>query len=209
MLTVYCVYWGDKYSIQYPRRLQMMVARNLSLPHRFVCISDKVIDGVETVKPLCDYPFWWQKIGLFHPDLNDGPAIYFDLDVVITGNLDGFAAYTGGGLWMPRNWSNSGHSGWQSSVMAWRGSDASEIFTSFDFERDSPRLWGDQEFITELMGDRVHEIPLGEIISYKYHCRGRSLPEHAKVVCFHGKPDYHEVSDSWVKRALLSTQTSV
>jgi hypothetical protein len=40
------------------------------------------------------------------------------------------------------------------------------------------------------------------VVSYKYHCRTTGkLPDNARVVSFHGKPDPSEVSDAWVKKA--------
>lgn len=175
------------------------MAKNLTIPHRFLCITDQNVDGVDCIPPVVNYQGWWQKIGLFYPGLTDGQAMYLDLDVVVTGSLDEMVAkYTNGGLWMTRNWSPSGHGGWQSSVMFWSGDAGEQIWDQFDYDNDSNRLWGDQEFITELMGERVNEMDPGEVVSYKYHCRGKGLPDGAKIVAFHGKPDYHECGDSWI-----------
>jgi hypothetical protein len=73
-----------------------MVARNLTLPHRFICITDEELDipGIETV-PM-DWSKHWPgtcgvKLMLWRPDIGSvlGPRIfYLDLDVVITANID-------------------------------------------------------------------------------------------------------------------------
>ena len=84
-LTVYCVYWGDKYDKAYVYALKEMVDRNLTIPHEFVCITTDKFEGIQTKLPFVPYHGWWQKIGLFAPFIAQGPSLYFDLDVVITG----------------------------------------------------------------------------------------------------------------------------
>ena len=37
------------------------------------------------------YPGWWAKINLFAPGMFDGPVLYFDLDTMPVGTLDGLA----------------------------------------------------------------------------------------------------------------------
>ena len=199
------MFWGDKYSVDYVYALKRMVELNLTTPHEFICITSQPMPGVNCIQPECDYHGWWQKLQLFKPGLATGPSLYLDLDVVITGSLDGLVEqYAGCELAMPANWAMSGHGGCQSSVMIWRGDTCHDIWQSFDYEADSKRLWGDQEFITERLGDpgagRITKITPSQIVSYKYHCR-TGQPKDAKVIVFHGKPDPHEVSDKWVINA--------
>jgi hypothetical protein len=47
-LTVVCWLWGDKYTDEHVTRMASMAARHLP-PHRFVCIADRGIDGVDTL----------------------------------------------------------------------------------------------------------------------------------------------------------------
>ena len=199
MVTVYSVLWGDKYAPEYVYTLRNMVAKHLSKPHKFVCITDAELDGIETIKPIHDWPGWWQKMQLFH--FADGPTLYLDLDVVITGNLDHIANYSQvGPLAAPANWAQSGHGGIQSSVMAWSGRYERPYL---EFLKDPVgimgRLWGDQEYLTELL-DTFWEMP--GVYSYKYHCRTQGEPpSDAAVVVFHGKPDPHECNEQWIKRS--------
>lgn len=199
MLNVWTILWGDKYAKDYVYRLKWMVKQHLVRPHRFRCITDQQLPGIETVKPVCDYHGWWQKIGLFKPGLTSGFNLWLDLDVTIVGNLDWICRYERKNLAAPWNWAQSGHGGVQSSVMVW--DECPEIWERFDYKRDSERLWGDQEFITELRDQgviKVDQMPPERVVSYKYHCR-HHLPGGSSVVCFHGKPDPHEVRDTWVK----------
>lgn len=194
MITVWCVCVGDKYDSAYVYALRDMVATYLTIEHDFLCITTRKLDGIQTVLPYAPYQGWWSKINLFAPGMARGPSLYFDLDVVITQNIDYLKEYTKHQFSAPANWAKSGHGGIQSSVMAWSG-DWTEPFNRFDYQADPDRLWGDQEFLWELLQDDWVRIP--GIGSYKYHCK-QGLPPDIKVCVFHGKPDPHEISDLWL-----------
>lgn len=191
-LTVYSVLWGDKYHPGYVYALKEAVEKNLTVEHEFVCVTDHDLPGIKTIPDLVDWHGWWQKLSLF--GLADGPSLYFDLDVVITGSLDYLVTYTECELAAPANWAQSGHGGVQSSVMAWDGT-LKRPFTEFDYLADSKRLWGDQEYLWELLGDDWVRIP--HVGSYKYHCKN-GKPDWMRVCVFHGKPDPHEIKDLWI-----------
>ena len=194
MLDVFSVFWGDKYNKAYVYALKEMVAKNLTLPHRFRCITNQHLPGINTVLPPVSYPGWWQKIGLFAPLLATGPSVYFDLDVVITGNVDYLADYTDR-FSAPANWAQSGYGGIQSSVMCWPGNWTAP-YERFDWQDMQKRkVWGDQEYLWELLGDDWQRIP--HVGSYKYHCK-QSVPSDMRVMVFHGKPDPDEVTDPWI-----------
>lgn len=192
-LNVFCVYWGNKYSVAYVHALKMMVSEYLTVPHDFICISSQKINNITTINPVVFFAGWWQKIGLFAPGIAKKPSIYFDLDVVITGNIDYLVKYTDR-FSAPANWAQSGHGGVQSSVMAWPGS-WNTPFYLFNYERDKIKFYGDQEYLTSILNDAWQKIP--GVGSYKYHCKS-NVPENIKIICFHGKPDPHEVDDRWI-----------
>jgi len=195
-LTVYCVCVGNKYTIAYVHALKEMVSKNLTVPHSFKCITDQEITGIETVPPAAPYQGWWSKLNLFK--MATGRSLYFDLDVVITGNIDYLSEYSNCKIAAPANWARSGHGGLQSSVMAWDGT-WTEPFHRFDYDKDSKRLWGDQEFLWEMLGNDWIRIP--HIGSYKYHVRPEGeIPDWMKVCVFHGLPDPHEVNDTCILR---------
>ena len=204
MLTVWSLCWGDKYDDYCVQRLQRETWRYLTIPHRFVCVTERDIEGVECLTPEVDWPGWWGKLDLFRRGTEQN--LYLDLDVVITGNLDELVMrHAQCTLAMPWNWAQSGHGGCQSSVMLWRGTKAGIISEAFNPAiaywppvNKPGVLWGDQEYITQHRdgGFPVTEIQSGEIVSYKYHCRD-GLPEGAKVVVFHGEPKPSAVSESW------------
>jgi len=179
-----------------------MVCKHLTIPHNFYCLSDRQIGDINCLIPDEKWPGWWSKLLLFR--YAGEPVLYLDLDVVIVGELDSLVSYR---LSMAANWAQSGHGGCQSSVMSW-GEHLEYIPDLFDPDKlTAPEngnhgyyegLWGDQEYITKLMGDPGdHVIPMNRVYSYKYHCQN-GLPDDASVVCFHGTPKPDEVSDAWV-----------
>ena len=205
MLTVWCVLNGDKYSDIDAHILKGMVERNLYQPHRFRCLSDRPIEGIDCLIPADRWPGWWAKLLLFR--YSEGQNLYLDLDVVVTGNLDGLVSER---LAMASNWAQSGHGGCQSSVMSW-AHDYSVLPDMFRVEELEPPangncgayrgLWGDQEYITHQLGCPGGVIAeMKGIYSYKYHCRD-GLPDDASVVCFHGEPKPGQVSDAWVTKS--------
>lgn len=93
ILTVACVYRsGSKlYSRRYVEALLDMVRRNLSLPHRFVCLTDDLDVPCERIPLVTAWPGFFSKIELFRPGLFGGSVLYFDLDTVIHSNIDSLA----------------------------------------------------------------------------------------------------------------------
>ena len=70
-----------------------MVARNLSLPHRFVCLSNVDVP-CERIPLKHDWPGWWSCIELFRPDLPvEGRLLHIELDTLIMGSLGPIARY--------------------------------------------------------------------------------------------------------------------
>lgn len=202
MLTVWTVCVGDKYTDEDVQIVRHMVAQNLETAHKFRCLSDRRIEGIDCFIPDEAWPGWWSKLLLFK--YATGQNLYLDLDVVVTGPLDRLISPQ---LSMPKNWAQSGHGGCQSSVMSW-GHYYPELWRTFEPSMLKPPengncgsfmgLWGDQEFITRKLGAPGGKIAaMPGIYSYKYHCR-QSLPDDAAVVCFHGEPKPGQVTDAWV-----------
>lgn len=225
MIDLWCVCVGDKYSENYVLNLHWMVKKNLNIPFRFNCITD--IDSIDDLhgitckeEIICHRPIinkgWWTKIDLLN---KPGPAIYFDLDVVIVDDITNLAKRASSTYFsMPRNWARSGHGGFQSSFSGW-SSYRKELYEQFNpihignsggsetcphyghYQQENVSHWGDQEWLTHNFSDKITAVPDGEVVSYKYHCQN-GLPVGAKVVCFHGYPKYTEVKHDWIDRAL-------
>jgi len=90
MINVVCVLrQGGKvgYDASWVEKLQSAVARNLTLPHKFICLSDCEVP-CERIPLDVDGDGFWAKLQLFKPGLFEGPVFYLDLDTVICGNID-------------------------------------------------------------------------------------------------------------------------
>jgi hypothetical protein len=205
-LTVACVLRsGGIYDASWVGKLQRGVARHLTLPHRFVCLSDLEVP-CEAIPLVTDWPGWWAKLELFRPGLFPGRVLYFDLDTVVVGSLDAIAAYPhrftmAHEFWRPRQYC--------STAMAWDGARDWGIAQGFNIalaeEYRNYNKIGDQAFIEDSL--TLRGIPIdafrdlfGErsIASYKAHHCQRAPPADAAVVAFHGRPKPHEFERGWV-----------
>lgn len=202
MLTVACVLKGGGiYTPDWVFRLRNMVARNLSVEHDFVCLTDYLPDLLPGVKTAgLAHPVtltgWWAKIELFRPGLFHGRVLYFDLDTVITGDLEPLATQAGKFIGI-RDWGHPGKI--NSSVMAWDARACHGIYQDLKV-RTLDEMRGDQDWITAWVGPCAVTWPSEMVVSYKRHCTGGvRYPVDARVVCFHGRPKMNEVKDEWVR----------
>jgi hypothetical protein len=221
MYTIACVlkHKGDFYNhrrkVEYDvgdvQWLAEHVAEHVTLPCRFVCLSDVELglDCVERVPLLENWPGWWSKLELFRPGLFTGNVLYLDLDTAVIGNIDDWLRLpTGGGFWMLSGLTEGllRRDQYGSGVMAWNG-DYSHLYRAFKADSETHMAtyvealrWGDQGFIAEHQPDKrkLQESLPGQLISYKIdYLQGKPL-DGVKIVCFHGKPKPKQVSHSWL-----------
>ena len=207
MVNVVCLKWGTKYSAEYVNKLAAMVRRNLKRPHRFMCLTEDTtgIDSSIECLPLLDDGIkgltgWWHKLSFFRPKVHDlkGPTLFLDLDVVITGPLDPFFEQPGDFV-IIKDWAYKSRKVWNSSVFRLEIGKQAHVYKEFirrGPEKVMASLHGDQNFISEMIPDAALW-PADWCVSYKYHCcvpkdATPHLPEGARVLVFHGKPDPHE-----------------
>lgn len=66
-----------------------MIKRHLTLSHRFICLSDVEVPGVETIPLKHNWGTWYSKFEIFRPDLPKADySFYLDLDTAIVGSID-------------------------------------------------------------------------------------------------------------------------
>lgn len=194
-LTVACVLKrGKRYSSTHVRALQNGVARNLSLKHNFVCLSDVNVP-CQRIKLQHNWKGWWSKVELFKLS---GPVLYLDLDVLPVGSLDDIAAKAfEKRLTILRDFNGPG---FNSSVMAWNVN----IKVLYDTFKFNPEKWitdlghrGDQGFIEDnskgikisIFQDTIPD----QVVSYKKHNCVAGIPEGARLVCLHGRPKFGDM----------------
>lgn len=179
-------------------RLFNMVSTHVSIPFKFVCFTDDTADidpRVECCKLENDYPTWWSKIEMFNSkNYYDRNIFFFDLDTVILSNIDHIVSreYKFAGL---RDFYHLNR--FASGIMAWHQTGRYKIYETFKLTSRKVMnacLGGDQEFISNCLRNEYEffqDLFPNEIVSYKVHCKKGNLetvPNGAKIVCFHGKP---------------------
>lgn len=225
-ITVLCVRFGTLYGRNYVERLRNMVSRNITVPYKFVCLTDDKIpiDGVESIyQPNANYKKgWWHKVHMFDPSLPlVGRILYFDLDVVVHGNLDKFVTNYSNEFVGIRDFNRKFYPSWQylnSSVMSWTHRTQTDIWTEYKKDINSAqRLAGDQDWIWKIARSRLNFWPDEWVQSYKWEVRSRNdLIYHSgkrafktvnndiqpnprcSISVFHGDPKPSDIQDKFV-----------
>ncbi|EQB7866340.1 hypothetical protein ISX58_07825 [Citrobacter amalonaticus] len=187
-----------------------------------ICLTDAgSIPGVETAPLMHNLPGWWSKIELFnpnHPVIGDKDLLYFDVDVVITGDIKIFDAAKE--FTMLREFNHPSRV--NSSIMFIPASIKQYVWDAFwtDPEKNMHECqtedkWGDQGFLGSVMKPVLwQDILPGSVVSYKCHIATRKMigynpdlasdyatgkvPDDVSVVCFHGSPRPWRTGFSWV-----------
>lgn len=222
MITVACVLTsGGDYDTAYVRRLQAGVAASLSIPYRFVCLSDVDVP-CECIPLVHGWPGWWAKMELFELL---GPLLYFDLDTIITGKINQLAEWivqSEKSLLMLRGFYRQDRC---SGILGWSG-DVSRIFHRFykehingsGFKQKPNKTYafagqqhfrGDQEWLTHYLKNVDNQLSvtmaqdvMPGIYSYKVDVRQTDkVPNDAKIICFHGRPRPTELPEGHELRA--------
>lgn len=211
-----------------------MVRRNMSRPYRFVCLTDDetgIDPSIETfaLPPIGIPEFdaatgWtrlhgWLKVTVFAVPLYDltGPTLFLDVDIVITGSLDEFFDPPGDFI-VIKEWDKRDDTGNTSVFRFTAGAHAAligDLAKSLDTVQRDYR--NEQEFVTSWFSrqGKISYWPKSWCVSFKRHCMYRGIkgffkpariPEGAKVVVFHGKPNPPDAiigrSGKWYRRVL-------
>ena len=208
MITVACVWTGDKYGVEYVERLRNMVRRHLPLEHSFICYTDRPNEVPEGVVPIVTtWPGWWAKMQLFHPGHRTGRTLYFDLDTVVVGDLTPLAEWAGDFAICENFTKRAGHPNWPcnygSCVMSLAPKWGASIYRTFNSE---PQIWmernprGDQQAIEEIYPDATYlqdVMPPGYFLGYRDMTP--SKPDGCAIVIFAGSRKPHNCEHKWVR----------
>ena len=225
-ITVLCVRFGTRYGREYVERLRNMIARHITIPYEFVCLTDDQhpIEGVRSiVQPNANYARgWWHKVHMFDSSLPlAGRILYFDLDVVIHQNIDKLAGFCVNDFVGIHDFNRKFHAAWKylnSSVLAWNHGTQNYIWDQFKVNpKEAQRMPGDQDWIWKLAKDSIKFWPREWIQSYKWEIRSREelillngkrqfkavdhtveLEPDCCVTVFHGDPKPQDVQDKFV-----------
>lgn len=226
-VLVACMKWGTRYGSDFANRLYRSVARNISVPFRFLCFTDDTAgldDAIETYPlPAINLPDHvsitpWRKLSLWQSpiaDLHQGDMLVLDLDLVITGPLDDFFTYEPGSYCVIENWTQPGADIGNTSVFRIPIGKHTHIFD--DFDRDPGDILShhriEQQYISRTLKEQIFW-PKAWCLSFKHSILPRfpanwiatpQLPSDARIVAFTGHPDPDEARDGiwpapWYKR---------
>ena len=198
MISVVCVYWGDKFPVEYVYNLKSMVERNTTVPHEFVCFSDRQIPNIKTKILDKGLSGWWNKLQMFNTKFGlNKDVVYFDLDTLVTNNIDWLMKYDTQFMGIEDLGSVNKHQPhligrFQSGVMKWNYPLGKSIWDTFlQNQHVVGMIRGDGEFLNEFVPkerrELIQRIFPGKLKSYKYQVYNGGLGDTA-IVCFHGRP---------------------
>lgn len=213
-VNILCMKWGTKFHADYVNKLYRAVTRYLSLPHRFVCLTDNSADldpGIETF-PIPDMPIditgperGWKKILTFREEVYDlrGQCLFLDLDVLIHANIDEFF-HREGEVIIIKDWLKRDGTG-NSSVYRFEIGRHADVLNEFvsTWPDAKNRYRNEQEFISAVLSRKqvLSYWPENWCSSFKRHCmhpfpislfKTPKCPESAKIIVFHGHPNPDE-----------------
>lgn len=194
-LTVLTVYRsGGQFTPEYVTRLRDGVAAHLTIPHKFVCMTDTPIDGVECIPLQLGLPGWWSKPEIFRADLPFKRVFYLDLSCVVSGLLDEMAMQDD--IVITSDWYYGGPS---QSVLLYNVGDFSAQWEAFSADparwmREGDKMiapnFGDQILVRDLPVPELNywqDVLPGHLVSFKVHCQN-GIPQNARLIKFHGQP---------------------
>lgn len=221
MYTVVCMKWGDKYGPEYVNRLFNMVARNTTLPFKFVCFTDDAKGLLPEIDarplPQMDLPpdkeRGWRKLSLFRKDVGlEGRVLFLDLDTVIVGNIDGYFTMDGKFIFI-KHWKPSEKHGiGETGVYRFEAGELQFLYDDFmanmekikasyrhepGVRRRRPLKKGTCGLLAVRM-DAELQIHLHEAFPAELFPRTRP-PKGAKMVMFHGNPTPDQALSGKVK----------
>jgi hypothetical protein len=223
-VNIVTIKWGNRYPMTLVNRLANAV-RDHGLPDaKIICFTDDPSGANEKVEcrplPKINLPekyqwTFWRKIALYDPELGlQGACLYFDLDVIITGDLSPLLADWDGEPRFIKNWvgkktaKKSRYDRVNSSVVLFPGSQCGEVYEEFRRNRDRilSDYPGDQGFTYDCLAERASFFREGLCVSFKKHCLPKfplnlilppRIPNDASVVIFHGHPDPDEARNGY------------
>lgn len=222
LVNVICLKWGKRYGPHYVNILYDGVRKYLHRPFRFVCVTDDPTGlqaGIDTapIPPDPGTSIAWPNVFLKLLVTGDGfaglkgPTLFLDVDLAITGDLDGFFDYLPGKNCIIHNWIERRKTLLRrapdignSSVFRFEAGKSQYICDTFLREiaraTDRTQFRTEQAFLTYAMRER-YWWPDAWVRSFKRHSMrtfplnlwlAPTLPEGAKILVFHGKPDPDE-----------------
>lgn len=226
-----CVIHGKAYDWIYVEHLYNMLRRNLTPRVRLHVFTekDRAVPPEMIKHELNEWPDvsgpkrgWWYKMQMFDPRHGLGRLLYFDLDVVITSNIDWIWQLKDRYFWAPKDFKYLWRPYWtgiNSSIMLWETQRFYWIWERFQENNLSinMRRWhGDQDFLSTMLDPKdLRYLDPERIKSWRWEVKdggldfktrqyinpgsGSKIDSNTSVLIFHGKPNPHEVVDAEIQ----------
>lgn len=231
--TFVCMKWGTRYGADYVRRLWSMIRRHTTGPVRLVCYTDD-LDGCGAIEPPIEvHPLPpialpddmirlpWRKLTLWSADLPGlapgEPALFLDLDVVVTGPMDDFFTFRPEAPFcVIHNWTQPELAIGNTTCYRFHTGCAPELLAAAEADPHGilARWRNEQKFVSGVIRLPMVYWPAAWCVSFKHSLlprwpmnffRTAPLPADARLVAFTGKPDPDEARDGhwpapWYKK---------
>lgn len=226
-----CLIVGNKYSWDYVDRLYSMLCRNSTTPVRLTVLTEpeRPVPAPYIKKDIVPSPLitdlrhaWWYKMQLFDHIKIPTPTVYFDLDLVIIGNIDWIWETDPKFFWTIRDfqclWKRNSQS-INSSIMRWDPKIFYWIWEDFCKENfsDIMKIYlGDQNYLNQIIpSNRVRFLDEEAIKSWRWQVSGGGWDfsrkkylnpgtcdpgNQTKIIVFHGDPKPHAVEDRLINQ---------
>jgi hypothetical protein len=232
-IHIICIQWGTAYAAQDINNLYSMIRRNTSRSIHFHLFSNEPPAGLLSEvdvhpEPGLHVPAEFNKynyrkeVGLCDENLaglSGKRVFFFDLDVLITGNLDALFSYPKNDqFYIINDWNTNGDHVGQATCYSFVVGTLSFIKEAFEADPE-PALkqfgTASQEYLSAKVIERLGPLnfwPEEWFQSFRYHClpspllRHFKVPAHpkeqTKVLAFHGHPDIHDaINGQWPDKA--------
>lgn len=218
MKKIICMKWGELYGPEYVNRLYSMARRNTTGDLRFVCLTDnskgvfKEIECHDCPTVAIPEPYnmkGWRKLSLYAKSESlfnlEGDWLYLDLDVVVTGSLDGFFDYCPEKPFIVmQNWTQPGKGIGNTSAYRFRvGNDDYLLQNLLQNHTDILKQFPNSQTYISRSIKEIAFWPDDWCILFKVQClppwparfwKEPVLPDATRVVAFPGVPNPHQAA---------------
>lgn len=221
-----CVIHGDGYNWRYVDTLYQMLCRHLTRPVKLHVYTEasRAVPAPYIKHELEDWQIggpkrsWWYKVQLFNSEHFQGNLLYFDLDVVITQNIDWIWQLKTRHFWAVKDFKylwRPTFQGINSSIMWWDTTQYDWVWKNFqelNLKQTISRFAGDQDYLNSVITAQHRRFFNTDYVkSWRWQCldggydfkrriwktpgSGTQLTNTTSVLVFHGQPKPHEIVD--------------
>jgi hypothetical protein len=221
-----CVIHGNAYNWEYVERLYNMLNRHITPGIRLHVYTeaDRPVPPTMIKHELVDWKIggpkksWWYKVQVFNAEYHQGPLLYFDLDTVITDNIDWIWQSSLQHFWTVRDfkylWNPTSYT-INSSIMWFNTMKFNNVYQKFieqDINCVLKKYRGDQDYLVDIIPHNQRKfLDIARVKSWRWQAldggfnfrnrtyqnpgTGTKITNETSVLIFHGKPKPDSLKD--------------